>query len=115
MVSGGGLEPPRIAPLAPQASVSANSTTQTWFYNGNNSNIARVWQYANRNIGFSQKMATPPGFEPRLSVPKTLVLPLHHGVKPFFNIYAKRNNSTSWEWNRCFLGEFFNSITGENG
>ncbi len=27
-----------------------------------------------------RKMATPPGLEPRHSVPKTEVLPLHHGV-----------------------------------
>ena len=27
-----------------------------------------------------EKMATPPGLEPRLSGPKPLVLPLHHGV-----------------------------------
>ena len=28
----------------------------------------------------AKKMATPPGFEPRLTGPKPVVLPLHHGV-----------------------------------
>ena len=28
----------------------------------------------------AKKMATPPGFEPELSGPKPLVLPLHNGV-----------------------------------
>ena len=57
MVSGGGLEPPRIAPLAPQASVSANSTTQTFKLflrsqisnlSENNSNIRHFFRFANQ-------------------------------------------------------------------
>ena len=58
-------------------------------------------------------MATPPGFEPRLSVPKTLVLPLHHGVKPFL-IYTQSAIIQLQENGIVAFGDFFNAITREN-
>ncbi len=36
--------------------------------------------------GRQPRLATPPGFEPRLNEPKSLVLPLHHGVAHAVNL-----------------------------
>ena len=37
-------------------------------------------------------MATPPGFEPRLTGPKPVVLPLHHGVVFSIKYHRLRKN-----------------------
>ena len=38
----------------------------------------------------AKKMATPPGFEPRLTGPKPVVLPLHHGGVCFIKYHRLR-------------------------
>ena len=38
-------------------------------------------------LAFFKKLAVPPGVEPRLNEPKSLVLPLHHGTASVLIIY----------------------------
>ncbi len=50
------------------------------------------------DCGLINKMATPQGFEPQLSGPKPLVLPLHHGVASKMFNFANLYNSVFFEF-----------------